>query len=76
MVSLISDKERADEMQHSNLSNHTFFQNQNDGVWTADDIRENASSWSLQADGKLLEYMQNISKVRPMKCTGDFVRPT
>ncbi|XP_031616468.1 WASH complex subunit 2 [Contarinia nasturtii] len=33
-----------------------------DKPWTADDIRLNATNWSLQCDGKLLEYMQNLSK--------------
>lgn len=31
-------------------------------AWNADEIRNNAQSWSLHGDAKLLEFMQNISK--------------
>lgn len=37
--------------------------NNNNNTWSLDDIRNNASSWSLEGDAKLLEMMQSISKV-------------
>lgn len=42
-------------------------ENNNDSSWSFDDIRNNASSWSLEGDAKLLEMMQSISRVRNPK---------
>lgn len=32
-------------------------------TWSADDIRANAQTWSLEGDAKLLDFMKNLSKV-------------
>lgn len=49
------------------------FQATQDGAWSADDIRANAQSWSLEGDAKLLELMKNLSKVREIEFNRFFV---
>lgn len=44
-----------------------LFQATQDGAWSADDIRANAQSWSLEGDAKLLDFMKNLSKVREIE---------